>query len=141
MRPTKYSPEILKKTEEYLRNAVPENMDIPTIEGLSIELDVDDDTIVCWAKKHKELSAAIKRLKRLQKKYLMNIGLFGGKEINSNVAVFLLKANHGMMETDKREIDIKSDGKRITGFDYKIPDETNNKSNTKATPGVPNTSE
>ena len=97
-RPTLYNESILAKTNEYLNIACPENMSIPTIEGLSLALGVDDDTIVEWAKKYPVFSAATKRVMVTQKVHLINTGMFGGKEVNAAMAIFLLKNNHNMKD-------------------------------------------
>jgi hypothetical protein len=96
-RPTKYLPQIiLPKVEEYLKSCGTEQMQLPTIEGLSLKLDVNDDTIVEWGKKYPEFSVTIKKILAKQKTQLMNDGMYGGKEVNPAMAIFLLKVNHGM---------------------------------------------
>lgn len=111
-RPTKYDPSMIEATEKYIADALPTNMEIPTIEGLSGVLHCDDDQINEWTKKYPEFHASIKKLKREQKKHLMLTGLFGGKEINATMAIFLLKCNHGMVETSRTELTGK-DGKDL----------------------------
>lgn len=101
-RPTKYTSDILLQVGEYLATCGRENTELPTIEGLCIFLDIDDDTCVEWSKKYKEFSASVKDIMRRQKNQLINDGMYGGKEINSGMAIFLLKANHGMIETEKK---------------------------------------
>lgn len=103
-RPTKYGPHILVQTEEYLKNAIPQNMTIPTLEGLALHLDLNDETLTEWAKIHPEFSASISKLRRLQKQYLTEIGLFGGKEVNPTIVALLLRANHNVVETTKTDI-------------------------------------
>lgn len=120
-RPTKYIPEtIYPKMQEYIESCGKENMELPTVEGLALALNVNEDTIVEWSKKYSEFSASLKKLMFKQKTQLMNDGMYGGKEINSAMAIFLLKANHGMrdgsgtvavqinniLETKKEEYDI-----------------------------------
>lgn len=100
-RPTKYLPEaIYPKIEEYLAQCSREQTRLPTIEGLALFLGIDDDTVVEWGKKSVEFSAAIKKIKMLQKEQLMNDSFYGGKEVNAGAGVFMLKANHGMKEND-----------------------------------------
>lgn len=103
-RPTKYGPHILVQTENYLKNAIPQNMTIPTMEGLALHLDLDDDTLFEWQKIYPEFSETLVRLKRLQKQYLTEIGLFGGKEVNPSIVTLLLKVNHNMVETNHTDI-------------------------------------
>ena len=84
-RPSKYSQEMLKETEKYLEEAVPENMDLPMVEGLAIRLNVSKQALYRWAKKHKDFRNALRRLKMLQKLHLAKIGIYGGKEINATI--------------------------------------------------------
>jgi len=44
----------------------------------------------------------------------MNDGLYGGKEVNSTMAIFLLKANHGLIE--KSALDLTTDGEKLEGL-------------------------
>jgi hypothetical protein len=99
-RPTKYIPSLVKKIDEYITEAVPENMKIPTIEGLALKLGVNRDTLYDWAKKYPDFSDTIKALKLKQKEHLTEIGIFGGKEINASIVSLLLKVNHDMKEKD-----------------------------------------
>ncbi len=110
-RPSKYVPELLIKIDEYLSEAVPENMKIPTVEGLCLKLDITRETAYQWAKIHPEISDTLELIKVKQKEYLTEIGIFGGKEINANIVALFLKANHGMIETS--HTDITSGGKPI----------------------------
>lgn len=96
-RPTKYVPEVIfPLIEEYIQSCGKEQMELPTIEGLSLKLGVNDDTIVEWGKIYPEFSATIKKILAKQKVQLMNDGMYGGKEVNPAMAIFLLKVNHGM---------------------------------------------
>lgn len=97
-RPTKYKPEMMGQIEEYISMCGREQMALPTIEGLAIHLDVTSETIRKWVNKNKEFSSTIKKLADRQKEQLMNDGMYGGKEINQAMAIFLLKVNHGMNE-------------------------------------------
>lgn len=110
-RPTDYRPEMVQEVEEYLSEAVPQNMKIPTIEGIALRLGVTRETVYEWAKRYPEFSDTIKKQKILQKEYLQEIGIFGGKEINAPIVALLLKVNHDMVETQKT--DITSGGKPI----------------------------
>lgn len=71
----------------------------PYIEQLALDLDIDDETVTEWAKSHKEFSATIKRIKTLQKIRLYNNSM---QRSSATGAIFLLKANHGLVETEKR---------------------------------------
>ena len=98
-RPTKYNPEVFAKIEEYMSMCGRENMALPTIEGLAEYIGVISETIKEWTKKYPKFSASIKKLVDRQKNQLMNDGMYGGKEINQAMAIFLLKVNHGMKDT------------------------------------------
>jgi len=97
-RPTKYKPDVFKKIEAYMQMCGKEQMALPSIEGLAVYLDITSETIRQWAKKYREFSLTIKKIVDKQKIQLMNDGMYGGKEINAAVAIFLLKVNHGMNE-------------------------------------------
>ena len=97
-RPTKYKPDVFKKIEQYMQMCGKEQMALPSIEGLAVYLDISKDTIYEWGKKYKEFSDAVKRIADKQKIQLMDDGMYGGKEINAAMAIFLLKVNHGMNE-------------------------------------------
>lgn len=103
-RPTIYTPKAIDKINEYLQEATPENMEIPTVEGIALKLGINRDTLYEWAKVHPEFSDTLEKLKMLQKKYLINTGIFGGKEINQTIVALLLKVNHDMIETNRTEL-------------------------------------
>lgn len=92
-RPTDYGDWAVEKAEEYIKYCR-ENKEIPYIEELADEwLDCDEDTIANWSV-HKEFFGAIKRIKMRQKMMLM--------KGEGAMKIFQLKANHGMIETEKR---------------------------------------
>lgn len=96
-RPTKYIPKIiLSKTQEYFSIATKENTSLPSVEGLALHLDVHVDTLYEWSKKYSEFSETLKKILMKQKVQLMEDGMYGGKEVNATMAIFLLKVNHGM---------------------------------------------
>jgi len=97
-RPTKYKPDVFKGIEGYMEKCGKEQMALPSIEGLAIYLGITSETIRQWAKKYKEFSWTIKKIVDKQKKQLMDDGMYGGKEVNAAMAIFLLKVNHGMNE-------------------------------------------
>ena len=112
-RPVEYTPEMLDKVEEYIQEAIPQNMKIPTIEGISLKLGISRETVYDWARKYPAFSDTLERIKVLQKEHLTEIGIFGGKEINANIVALFLKANHGMVETVRNEL-TGADGQPIT---------------------------
>src|SRR4030065_1295478 len=96
-RPTKYLPDIIyPKIEEYISSCGREQTSLPTVEGLALHLNVNPDTLFEWAKKYPEFSESIKKILSLQKKQLIDDGMYGGKDVNAAMAIFLLKVNHHM---------------------------------------------
>lgn len=110
-RPTKYHDGMIQLAEEYLKTCGRDQTKLPTIEGLALYLGVDDERIGEWANAidesgnliHPEFHATVKKVKATQKNQLMDDGLYGGREVNSTMAIFLLKVNHGMVETVRQE--------------------------------------
>lgn len=103
-RPTKYEPILIQTAKEYIDSCGREATELPTIEGLARYINVNSDTIYEWREKYSEFSETIKGLLDKQKDQLINDGMYGGKEVNSTMAIFLLKANHGLIETSRTEV-------------------------------------
>lgn len=100
-RPTKYLPEeIHPKVDEYLAQCSREQTQLPTVEGLAIYLNVAPSTVFKWAEENEGFSEYLKRLAAKQKEQLINDGMYGGKEVNASMAIFLLKAIHRLKEND-----------------------------------------
>ena len=82
--------------------------EVPWIEELALFMDIDDETLMIWAKKkddevleHPELSATISRLKTIQKLRLKQrvMGRF-----NPHGALYLLNADHKVIQTTKEVV-------------------------------------
>lgn len=110
-----------KLADEYLATCGREQTKLPKISEFCREyVGADDDTVSAWLEGKQipeganieELSASIKRIKDAQKEELQDDGLFGGKETNVAMAIFLLKANHGMVETSRQEL-VGKDGQPL----------------------------
>lgn len=114
-RPTKYDETVITITKEYIDSCGREATELPTIEGLAHRLGINTDTINEWTKTYEDFSAAIKELKERQKNQLINDGMYGGKEVNSTMAIFLLKANHDMIETERKML-VGKDGESLKGL-------------------------
>ena len=99
-RPTKLTPDVIVKYNEYISSCGREQTKLPTIEGLALYLNVNRDTIYEWKKVNKEFSDTIDRLQMLQKDQLINDGICGGRDVNSQIVSLLLKANHGIRENE-----------------------------------------
>ena len=94
-RPTKYNEKLQEKADQYVDKHEMID-DLITIEGLALELKINTDTIAEWRKIHDKFSETVKRIKAIQKNALMKKGL--QNEWNPTMAIFLLKANHGLID-------------------------------------------
>src|SRR3990167_4891833 len=110
-RPTLYTPQIIEEINQYLVEAVPENQDIPTVEGIALRLGISRDTLYEWAKVHSEFSDTIEKMKIMQKQALVRTGIFGGKEVNATIIALLLRVNHDMVE--KSAVDVTTAGQPL----------------------------
>ena len=99
-RPTLYSEEILVELRKYILRSKDAEYNLPTKEDFAGLIGVNTDTIQEWQKVHEEFSVAIKELEQLQKHRLMSNGLIS--KFHPTMAIFLLKANHGLIETTKQ---------------------------------------
>jgi len=103
-RPSEYTPQVIDELNEYLKEAVPQNMKIPTVEGIALRLGISKKTLYNWGDEHIEFLHALEELKMRQKEVLTETGIFGGKEINQAIVALLLKVNHDMIETTRTEL-------------------------------------
>ena len=101
-RPTKYGPEVLEKTKDYLENFEKYGDDIPSQVGLALELDIVPSTLHEWNKdpKKTEFSSMLAKIKAKQERVLLAGSLFG--DLNANISKLVL-AKHGYH--DKAEIE------------------------------------
>lgn len=124
-RPTKYSPDILKRTNEYIESCQDEvfefqkghgatdtyerrvRVNIPTLEGLAIALRVHRDTLHQWAKDYTTFSDTLEFLKQVQAHRLMLGGL--SNDYNHTIAKLMLSSNHGMKERS----DVTTDDEKL----------------------------
>lgn len=160
-RPTDYSPEMVKKAYEYLDSCIDEDEEeefeeveeelepqphggalkrehkvkakvkLPTKGGLAVYLGVSRDTLYEWAKVHPEFSDIMERLGSVQEDRLINKGLSG--DYNPTISKVLL-TKHGYNE--KIETDLTSKGEKIEGFNYIVPNGSNNNTNTETASSV-----
>lgn len=124
-RPTTYNEQTLVTTQEYIDscNDLMANMgsqdkpyfkikvNLPTIEGLSLKLDVNKDTIYTWRKVHPEFSDLIERLLAKQANSLLNSGLSG--DYNPTISKVLL-TKHGYREG------VETTGKEGLPIEHKV---------------------
>ena len=108
--PTKYDPaSVYPKLKDYLVQCGKLQTELPTIEGLADYLEVDSDTIRNWTKKYPEFFVTIKKLADKQKNQFMNDGMYGGKEVNAAMAIFLLKCNHKMNDGSGMNVNVSGE--------------------------------
>ena len=129
-RPTEYKDEYVEQIYKYMEEATPENMDLPTVEGFALRIDVTKKTLYNWSKKHKDFLHALRILKMKQREALIHIGIYGGKEINANIVALMMKSNHGFADVTKQ--DITSKGKKILVMPSELIDKYDLSSNTKS---------
>lgn len=103
IRPELYKPEYCDKLMEYIQTTGREQTKLPSIEGFARFLGVWRSTLYDWENKHEEFKNTLDELRAYQKEQLMDDGLYGGKEVNATMAIFLLKANHGLKENDDKK--------------------------------------
>lgn len=120
-RPTKMTPELLAKAQEYIDQATDEHkvvgenrptviwkVKLPTIEGLAVYLDISKETLYQWEKENTGFSDVLTRVRNIQAERLINNSLAG----NYNPVISkLLLSKHGYIE--KSEQDITTGGEPI----------------------------
>jgi hypothetical protein len=111
-RPTKYEPKFVQQVEEYLKTCGRDQTKLPKRVDIAMLLEVDEDTLNNWAKKHKDFFGALSHVDQKQKSTLIDDSFYGGREINANVGMFLLEANHGMIRTERKML-VGEEGKEI----------------------------
>lgn len=110
-RPTDFNEQILKDSWDYVKEFANDSgkgenlkVNLPTIEGLALFLEISRSTLYLWQKEHKEFSDIIEVLQQKQATVLINNAL--GGHYNSTIAKVLL-TKHGY--TDKTEVDQKTE--------------------------------
>lgn len=94
-RPTKYKKRFIKEAEEYLQECKNARK-VPFLEEFSGRIGVSEDSVKRWTEANEDFCGAIERIKDHQRLALKTLGLK-----SPSVIIFLLKANHGMIETEK----------------------------------------
>ena len=123
-RPTKYTPDMIDKVDDYLEITQDEykdyiksetiwanstwrskeqkiNVKLPTLEWFAKFIWVHTDTLVEWRKQYPNFSVALDKILREQKTRLLDKWLNG--DYNPTIAKLILSANHGMKETTVQE--------------------------------------
>jgi len=96
--PTKYTPEVNQKVDEYLQTCGSHNLKLPQVTDFARFIGISRDTAYEWVSKHPEFSDTIKKIKDFQRIDLINNGLYASKEVSAAMAIFLLKAIHKLNE-------------------------------------------
>jgi hypothetical protein len=133
-RPTEYSEEMAVEAWNYITMCTDTlskdnrlTVNLPSIEGLAMHLEVSRSTVYLWQKEHPQFSDILEVLLQKQAQALLNNGLSGS--YNSTIAKLIL-TKHGY--TDKTEVDQKTEHSGNIGFtginiikpDASTPDET-----------------
>ena len=100
-RPTKYKPEYVQVVKDYIDTCTAGNMKLPKRVDLAIQFNVHEDTLIEWGKRDKEFHGALVQVDMNQRAQLMDVGIYGGKEINPRIVELILKVNHKFIETDR----------------------------------------
>jgi len=105
-RPTHYNKNIdyVQKANEYLQTCGREQTKLPKLTEFYRIIGISKQCADEWKDKYPDFGDACKKVEESQQEELIDDGLFGGKEVNPGMAIFLLKANHGMIETEKKVI-------------------------------------
>lgn len=111
----------VNSAREYLETCIADPHLLPTIEGLALKLNVSCDAIEKWSKKFLVIRQIRDRIILMQKDRLMNNVVFGGKFSNAGGGIFLLKANHGMVETSRNLVG-NADGSNLEALKIYKPE-------------------
>jgi len=126
-RPTKYTPEMVARVDEYLATCVDtegefhktrgdksnsyeqtRKVNLPKIEGFSVYVDIAVPTLLEWAKLYPGFSKALEKIKKEQHNRLIDETLSGN--YNPVIAKLMLSSNHGYRE----KADLTTDGEKIS---------------------------
>jgi DNA-packaging protein gp3 len=111
-RPTLYDEETVRiKADEYMKMCGREQTRLPKLTEFYRELGISRECANEWQEKYPNFGDTCKKIMDVQQEELIDDGLFGGKEVNSTMAIFLLKVNHGFIE--KSALDVTSAGASI----------------------------
>ena len=102
-RPTKYKKRFIKEAEKYLQECKSVRK-VPFIEEFAGRIGVSEDSVRRWTEANEDFCGAIERIKDHQRLTLKTLGLK-----SPAVIIFLLKANHGIIEAEKIQHQGKGD--------------------------------
>lgn len=100
----KWNIDMVNKVDEYYDACLADTDRLPTMDELSLYLGVNDNTMVEWCAipERSDFKDAIARVKKLQAVRLQTMGVKG--KYNAAMSIFLLKVNHGKVETTRQEL-------------------------------------
>ena len=101
-RPPEYDPKLHIRADEYLQTCGRLQTKLPKLTEYYRYVDISHQCADEWKDKYPDFGEACKKIEELQEETLIDDGLYGGKEVNPGMAIFLLKVNHGMVETEKK---------------------------------------
>lgn len=123
-RPTDYSEQVLADAKDYVQQFANDEgkgenlkVNLPTIEGLALYLEISRSTLYLWQKEHDEFSDIIETLQQKQTQVLINNGLSGA--YNPTIAKVLL-AKQGYK--DSQEVDQKTEHSGSIAIKWEDPD-------------------
>jgi len=98
-RPSKYTPELLMKANEYLNTYEELGHRIPTLAGLSLHIGINKETAQVWSKdkNKRQFSVLCDRIRMIQEQLLLDNGL--DSTWNSNITKLVL-SKHGYTENN-----------------------------------------
>ena len=97
-RPTEYTEDLPDKLRAYTKDCLSKHQ-VPWLEEFCFKNEVSERTSRDWCKAHDEMLEAHDYLMTVQKMILKQLSISKGS--NAAGPIFLLKANHGMIETDR----------------------------------------
>lgn len=112
-RPTKFSDEVLKKTEDYIENFYKHDDLIPSVASLSVVLRVTRSTLYEWAKENKQFSDMLEFLNQKQEKVLLSGGLSGN--MNATICKLVL-SKHDYSDKVESAVDHTTKGEKINSI-------------------------
>lgn len=105
-RPTKFTPSILTKCQEYLAGGYKELGIVPSLPSLSLYLNLSHDTRNTWLRLHPEFRAIVEDVKDLQHAILLHGGLTGA--LNPTITKLIL-GKHGYSERVENNVTVNTD--------------------------------